>query len=75
MALPFVRISFELVHMHLRTRVVYFLLFESEFFGENVVLRTTSSSAIIIIIIIFIEETFSQTWFSKRTSEIKIKTN
>ena len=26
-------------------------------------------------IIIFIEETFSQTWFSKRTSEIKIKTN
>ena len=27
------------------------------------------------IIIIFIEETFSQTWFSKRTSEIKIKTN
>ena len=30
---------------------------------------------IIIIIIIFIEETFSQTWFSKRTSEIKIKTN
>ena len=27
------------------------------------------------LIIIFIEETFSQTWFSKRTSEIKIKTN
>ena len=30
---------------------------------------------IMIIIIIYIEETFSQTWFSKRNSEIKIKTN
>ena len=30
---------------------------------------------IITIIIIFIEETFSQTWFSERTSGIKIKTN
>ena len=28
-----------------------------------------------MMIIIFIEETFSRTWFSKRTSEIKIKTN
>ena len=35
-------------------------------FGRRVRVR-------IIIIIIFIEETFSQTWFSKRTSEIKIK--
>ena len=46
MALPYVWISSELVHMHLRTRLVYIYVFETGFFGQNMVLRPTSSSAV-----------------------------
>ena len=37
--------------------------------------NTVHTDSFTATIIIVIEETFSQTWFSKRTSEIKIKTN
>ena len=51
MALPSVWISFELVHMHLRTRLINFYFLKVNFFGENMVLRPTSFSAVTTVTI------------------------
>ena len=46
MALPSVWISFELVHMHLRTRLIYFHFLKVNFLVKAWFLRPTSSSAV-----------------------------